>query len=217
MFMEEDGMRFENREQAGRLLAKALKDYENNPDVIVLGLARGGVPVAFEVAQALHAPLDVFIVRKLGFPGQEELAMGAIASGDVVVFNDIVLESAHLSEEELKIIIEDQREELMRRQRVYRGDRPPLALADRIVILIDDGIATGASMRAAVSALKQSALTKLVVAVPVAAPEICDEFEKLVDEFICLSKPEFLYGVGAWYNDFSQTSDLEVCELLKGS
>ena len=205
---------FANRTEAGRLLAEKLVNYAGRADVIVLGLPRGGVPVAFEVAQRLGALLDVFIVRKLGVPGFEELAAGAIASGGVRVLNEDVMRSIPHADEAIDAVTIRETAELERREQIYREGRPPPELRDRIVILVDDGLATGATMRAAVKALRQSGAAKIVVAVPVGPPETCHELEERADETICLSTPEFFQAVGQYYEDFSQTSDEDVRELL---
>ena len=207
-------MRFRNRSDAGRFLAEKLKAYADQPDALVLALPRGGVPVAYEVAMALKAPLDVFLVRKLGVPGHEELAMGAIASGGVCVLNEGVVNYLHIPAEVIDHVAAAEQQELERRERLYRGDRPPLDVRGRTVILIDDGLATGSTMRAAATALRAQQPARLVVAVPVAAAETCNEFRAEVDEIICASTPEPFYAVGLWYEDFSQTSDDEVRELL---
>jgi putative phosphoribosyl transferase len=188
--------------------------YRDRLDALVLALPRGGVPVAFEVARALHAPLDVFLVRKLGVPGQPELALGAIASGHIRVINDEVVQAHGLSQEVIERITLQELCELARQEQLYRGNRPPLDLRDRIIILVDDGLATGASMRAAVQAVSQQHPARLIVAVPVAEPSVCQDFRGKVDEVICVRTPAPLYGVGAWYRDFSQTSDQEVHRLL---
>lgn len=205
---------FTNRTEAGRLLAEKLVNYAGRADVIVLGLPRGGVPVAFEVAQRLRALLDVFIVRKLGVPGFEELAAGAIASGGVRVLNEDVMRAIPHAEEAINAITVRETAELKRREQIYREGRPPPELRDRIVILVDDGLATGATMRAAVKALRQSGVAKIVVAVPVGPPDTCREIEEQADETICLSTPAFFQAVGQYYEDFSQTSDDDVRELL---
>src|SRR6266705_3494642 len=205
---------FANRTEAGRLLAEKLVKYADRADVIVLGLPRGGVPVAFEVAQRLGAPLDVFIVRKLGVPGFEELAAGAIASGGVRVLNEDVMRSIPHADEAIEAVTARETTELERREQIYREGRPPPELRDRIVILVDDGLATGATMRAAVKALRERGVAKIVVAVPVGPPDTCREFEDEADETICASVPEFFQAVGQYYEDFSQTSDDEVRELL---
>jgi putative phosphoribosyl transferase len=207
-------MRYRNRSEAGRLLARKLMGYANRPDVLVLALPRGGVPVAFEVAQALNAPLDIFLVRKLGVPGHEELAMGAIASGGVRVLNEDVVRYLHIPDGVIDAVAADELKELDRRERLYRGDRPPLDVRGRTVILIDDGLATGSTMRAAAEALRTQNPAAIVVAVPVAADETCDEFRSEVDEVVCAYTPDPFYAVGLWYEDFSQTSDEEVRELL---
>lgn len=206
--------KFQNRTEAGRQLAERLTAYRGRDDAIVLGLPRGGVPVAFEVARRLGLPLDVFVVRKLGVPGYEELAMGAIASGNVSVLNPDVMRALPNSEAILKSVIARERIELQRRETRYREDRPAPDLRGRVVILVDDGLATGATMRAAAAALRKQEVEKIVVAVPVGAPETCREIRFEVDETICASTPEFFHGVGQFYEDFSQTSDQEVRELL---
>ena len=206
--------RFRDRRDAGRRLAARLSRYAGRADVRVLGLPRGGVPVAFEVAQALGAPMDVFVVRKLGMPGHEEFAMGAIASGGVVVLNDEVVRSGTVRRAEIDRVIESERRELERREHRYRGDRPLADIAGRTVILVDDGLATGSSMWAAVSALREEGPAHIVVAVPISSPAACDAFRGEVDEIICAMTPEPFYAVGLWYEDFSQTTDEEVHELL---
>ncbi len=207
-------IRFQNRAEAGRRLARNLRAYRGREDVIVLGLPRGGVPVAYEVALAIHAPLDVFIVRKLGVPGFRELAMGAIASGGIRVVNEDVVRHLPNAEIILDAVAADETLEIERREREYRGGRPAPELRGRIVILVDDGLATGATMRAAVAALRQRGIAKIIVAVPVGAADTCREFEAEVDETICVMVPDFFDGVGQYYEDFSQTSDDEVRELL---
>jgi predicted phosphoribosyltransferase len=208
-------MLFRDRAAAGRILTAKLMKYADRHDVLVLGLPRGGVPVAFEVARALHAPLDVFLVRKLGLPGHEELAMGAIASGGVRVLNDEVVDRLAIPAEMIAAIAAREEHELERRARAYRDDRPPPQAGGRTVILIDDGLATGSSMRAAVAALRQQKPARIVVAVPVAAADTCAEFESLADEIVCAQMPEPFYAVGLWYEDFSQTTDEEVHDLLQ--
>src|SRR5213596_3771401 len=205
---------FANRTEAGRLLAEKLVNYAGRADVIVLGLPRGGVPVAFEVAQRLGALLDVFIVRKLGVPGFEELAAGAIASGGVRVLNEDVMRAIPHADEAINAITARETAELERREQIYREGRPPPELRDRIVILVDDGLATGATMRAAVKALRERGVAKIVVAVPVGPPDTCRELEQEADETICLSTPPFFQAVGQYYEDFSQTSDDEARDLL---
>lgn len=208
---------FRDRTDAGRVLATALARYAGRPDLIVLALPRGGVPVAFEVARALGAPLDVFLVRKLGLPGHEELAMGAIASGGVRLINEDVVEAYHVSDAQIEMVSEVEQRELERRERAYRDGRPLPSLRDRTVILVDDGLATGATMRAAVLAVRQESPASIVVAVPVAAPETRDEFRAIVDEIICAETPSPFYAVGLWYEDFSQTTDEEVHDLLSAT
>jgi predicted phosphoribosyltransferase len=206
---------FQNRSDAGRFLAGKLVDYANRADVIVLGLPRGGVPVAFEVACQLGAPLDVFVVRKLGVPGHEELAMGAIASGHIRVLNPEVLSHLKIPDDIIELAVETEQRELERREREYRDNRPPLNLRGRTVIVVDDGLATGSSMRAAVQALKQKHPAKIVVAVPVGARQTCESFRDEIDTLaVCAITPEPFTAVGMWYADFSQTTDDEVRELL---
>jgi len=208
---------FTDREDAGRQLAHALRNYSNRDDVIVLGLPRGGLPVAFEVALALHAPLDVFVVRKLGVPGHEEMAAGAIATGGVRVLNRDVVTSLNIDQSSLDRVEESERHELQRRESLYRDNRPMPDLSGKVVILVDDGLATGATMRAAVKALKQHYPAKIVVAVPTASRESCDEFHAMdeVDDVICLLTPREFRAVGMWYHRFDQTSDDEVRQLLR--
>src|SRR5437879_8639655 len=205
---------FPNRTAAGRLLAEKLIKYAGRDDVLVLGLPRGGVPVAYEIAKRLNAPLDVFIVRKLGAPGFEELAAGAIASGGVRVLNEEVMRAIPHAEEAIEVVSTRETAELKRREQIYREGRPSPELRDRVVILVDDGLATGATMRAAVKALRQQGAAKIVVAVPVGPPDTCREIEQEADETICLSTPPFFQAVGQYYEDFSQTSDEDVRELL---
>jgi putative phosphoribosyl transferase len=205
---------FRDRADAGRVLARALAGYAGRSDVIVLGLPRGGVPVAYEVARALGAPLDVFLVRKLGLPGHEELAMGAIASGGIRLLNEDVVDAYYVSDAQIAAVTETEQRELERRERLYRDNRPLPQLRGRTVILIDDGLATGATMRVAVLALREESPARIVVAVPVAAAETCDDFRTIVDEIICAETPSPFYAVGLWYEDFTQTTDEEVHELL---
>jgi predicted phosphoribosyltransferase len=205
---------FRNRYEAGRLLAAKLSAYANRPDVLVLALPRGGVPVAYEVARALGAPLDVFLVRKLGVPGYEELAMGAVATGGVRVLNDQVVDGLRIPDYMIDAVAAREQQELARRERLYRGERPPPDVRGRTVILVDDGLATGATMHAAIQALRQQQPARIVVAVPTAAPETCDELRAEVDDVICAITPEPFYAVGLWYEDFSQTTDDEVRDLL---
>ena len=206
---------FHDRTEAGKLLAQQLTAYANQNDVLVLALPRGGVPVAFEVANALHAPLDVIVVRKLGVPGQEELAMGAIATGGVRILNLDVVQFLDIPDELINTIAAREQAELERRERLYRGDRPAYDVHGRTVILVDDGIATGATMHAAVAALKQRQPTRIIIAVPTAAPLTCAEFEAEVDELVCVIRPEPFIAVGYWYRQFAQTSDEEVRSLLE--
>jgi predicted phosphoribosyltransferase len=205
---------FRNRAEAGRRLAGALRHLAGRTDVIVLGLPRGGVPVAYEVARALGAPLDVFVVRKLGFPGQRELAFGAIASGGVRVLNEEIVTGLRLDPSIVAAVTATEQEELERRERAYRGDAPPLDLTGKTVVIVDDGLATGASMRAAVVALRARRPARIVVAVPTAAPQACDDFREEVDEVICADTPAHFIAVGERYDDFRDTSDEEVRTLL---
>jgi erythromycin esterase-like protein/predicted phosphoribosyltransferase len=205
---------FRDRSEAGRLLASKLAAYGNHPDVLVLALPRGGVPVAYEVARVLGAPLDVFLVRKLGVPGHEELAMGAVATGGVRVLNDQVVRALRIPDYVIDAVTAQEQQELTRRERLYRGGRPSPDVRGRTVILVDDGLATGATMHAAIKALRQLQLARLVVAVPTAAPETCEALRAEVDEVICAITPEPFYAVGLWYEDFSQTTDEEVRDLL---
>ncbi len=206
---------FRDRVDAGKQLAKELSKYSNLPDVLILALPRGGVPVAFEVAKELNVKMDVFIVRKLGVPGNEELAMGAIASEDVRVLNEDVIKSYKIPDRVIATVAANELRELERKERKYRGDRLKPDLRDMTVILIDDGLATGATMHAAVEALKTKHPAKLVIAVPTASPDICRFFKGIVDEMICAATPKPFYAIGAWYEDFSQTTDEEVCKLLE--
>ncbi len=208
-------MIYRNRVDAGRKLAEQLAQYKGEPNVIVLALPRGGVPIGYEVAQALGAPLDIFLVRKLGVPGHEELAMGAIASGGVRVLNEEVVGGLGIADEVIDAVAAEEQQELERRERLYRGDRPAPDVRGRTAILIDDGLATGSTMRAAVAALRQQGPARLVVAVPVAAASTAAEFQDEVDDFVCVHTPEVFYSVGAWYQDFTQTTDTEVYEMLQ--
>jgi putative phosphoribosyl transferase len=205
---------FQDRAEAGRELAERLRQYEHRGDVVVLALPRGGVPVGFEVARALDVPLDVFLVRKLGVPGQPELAMGALASGGTVVLNQPVIHTLGIPREAIERVAEEERRELSRREEAYRGHRPPAELEGRTVILVDDGLATGSSMRAAVEAVRRRGPARIVVAVPVAARETCDELRREVDDIVCLETPDPFYAVGFAYRNFDQTSDDEVRRLL---
>ncbi|HUS13243.1 MAG TPA: phosphoribosyltransferase [Pyrinomonadaceae bacterium] len=208
-------MIFKDRADAGRKLAARLTRYADRGDVLVLALPRGGVPVAYEVAKELKAPLDVFLVRKLGVPGHEELAMGAIASDGVRVVNKELVDYLGIPDEVIDAIAAVEQRELERRALAYRDDRAPPEIKDRTVILIDDGLATGSTMRAAAASLRLRKPRRIVVAVPVSSPETCDELRSEVDEIVCAFTPQNLQGVGLWYEDFSQTSDEEVRELLK--
>ncbi|MGB7847545.1 MAG: phosphoribosyltransferase [Candidatus Acidiferrum sp.] len=212
--MNETTYLFRDRTEAGQLLAQKLREYANRADVVVLALPRGGVPVAFEVARVLNAPLDVFVVRKLGVPGHEELAMGAIASGGVRVLNQDVLRVLGISRGLVDLVAQREQRELQRREREYRDGRSPADIRGRTVILVDDGLATGSSMRVAAIALKKKDPSKIIAAVPVGAPETCAEFESDVDKVVCAASPEPFRAVGEWYRDFSQTSDEEVRDLL---
>jgi predicted phosphoribosyltransferase len=206
--------RFHNRTDAGRQLAEGLAAYADRPDVLVLALPRGGVPVGYEVSRALGAPLDVFLVRKLGVPGYEELAMGAVASGGVRVLNDEIVRGLGISEDEIDAAVVRELQELGRRERLYRRSRPTPNVAGRTVILVDDGLATGATMRAAVAALRQQHPARIVVAVPTASPDTCEALKAEAGDVICAMTPEPFFAVGHWYEDFTQTTDNEVRELL---
>lgn len=209
------GRLFADRHEAGAELASHLGKYHGRSDVVVLALPRGGVPVAFEVAEALNAPLDVFIVRKLGMPGHPEFAMGAIASGGVCVLSDYVVRTFNISESAIEAVTRSELAELQRREREYRQDRPLTELRGRAVILVDDGLATGSTMRAAVKAVRAHDPARVVVAVPVGAPDTCARFGEIADDTICARMPERFSAVGLWYADFSQTTDDEVRELLQ--
>ena len=206
---------FKDRRDAGRKLAQKLSAYANRSDVIVLALPRGGVPVAYEVALALNAPLDIFTVRKLGLPGHEELAMGAIASGGARVINQDVVRTFSIPQGVVEAVAKQELKELERRERACRGDREMREIHDRTAILIDDGLATGASMQAALMGLRARDPARIVVAVPTAPLETCEAFQQLVDEMICTTTPEPFYGVGQWYEDFSQVTDEQVQTLLE--
>lgn len=210
---------FLDRHDAGHELAARLSAYAGDPSVMVLALPRGGVPVAYEVARALGAPLDLFLVRKLGVPGHEELALGAIATGGVRVFNESVVRSLRIPEATIAAVVESEERELARRERLYRGDQPPPDLHDRTVILVDDGLATGATMRAAVRAARRQAPRGVIVAVPVAAPQTCAEFraDPAVGDIVCAHQPDPFNAVGLWYDDFAQTTDDEVRALLSAA
>jgi putative phosphoribosyl transferase len=207
-------MIFANRTEAGQELALRLRKYANRDDVIVLGAPRGGVPIAFEVATALRAPLDVFVLRKLGVPGREEFAFGAIASGGVRILDRRTIEGLGITGLDIERVTRAEKQELERRERAYRGGRPPLDVSGLTVILVDDGIATGSSMLAAIRALRQMKPARIVIAVPVAPSSTCSQLQFEVDELVCLEMPEPFYGVGQFYDDFSQVTDEEVKELL---
>ena len=205
---------FRDRYDAGRFLAEKLTGFAGRPNLLVLALPRGGVPVGYEVARALDAPIDVFLVRKLGVPGQRELAMGAIATGGVRVLNHDLVRALAIAEPAIEAVAAEEQAELERRERAYRDGRPPPDVRGRTVILVDDGLATGSTMRAAARALRQQDAARIVVAVPVAPPDTCADFHDEVDDVVCALMPEPFYAVGLWYEDFSQTSDDEVHDLL---
>ncbi|MBV8118358.1 MAG: phosphoribosyltransferase [Alphaproteobacteria bacterium] len=209
--------RFRDRTEAGRLLAEKLAAYIARPDVLVLGLPRGGVPVAYQVSRALRAPLDIFLVRKLGVPGHQELAMGAIASGGIRVLNDDVVGRLAIPGDEIDAVAAKEVNELGRRERLYRGGRPPRDIRGRTVIIVDDGLATGATMRAAIAALRQLQPARVVVAVPTAAPDTAGQLGKEADDIVCVITPEPFFAVGQWYEDFEQVSDAEVGVLLRAA
>jgi putative phosphoribosyl transferase len=208
-------MLFSDRSQAGRILARKLHAYAGREDVIVLALPRGGVPVGFEVAEALEAPLDIFVVRKLGVPGQEELAMGAIASGGGRVISPDIVRACGVSDRQIETVIAAERAELERREASYRGDRPALDVRGKVVILVDDGLATGSSMRAAIGALRPRLPARIIVAVPVAPRSTTRQFGSIADEVVCAVTPEPFHAVGEWYENFAQVGDDEVRELLR--
>jgi putative phosphoribosyl transferase len=210
-------MIYRNRMEAGEELVQHLAEFRDHPNAVVLALPRGGVPVGFEIARALHLPLDLFLVRKLGTPGHTELAMGAIASGGVRVINRNIVSSLGISQEDIEAVAQREQQELERRDREYRGDRPPPDVRGRIVILVDDGLATGSTMRAAVQALRAEGAKEIVVAVPVASRETCEQFSSEVEKLVCGATPEPFYAVGQWYLDFSPTTDEEVRQLLDRS
>jgi putative phosphoribosyl transferase len=208
---------FRDRVEAGQLLAKQLEQYRDKPDTIVLALPRGGVPVGYQIAQGLHLPLDIFLVRKLGVPWQEELAFGAIALGGIKVFNEDVLGFMNLDQAGIDEVIAEQQTILEDRSKKYRGNKPFPDLKNKTVILVDDGIATGATMRAAILAIRELGCCEIILAVPVAPPEIFQQFNSLVDQIVCLETPSPFFAIGGWYQDFSQTTDDEVIDLLKKS
>ena len=208
-------MFFQDRSEAGRLLAEQLRKYQNQPDVLVLALPRGGVPVAYEVAKALNAPFDVFMVRKLGVPGHEELAMGAIASGGIRVLNEDVMRQLNIPTWVIDAVAVREQKELERREHLYRGDRPAPNIEGKTVIVVDDGLATGSSMKVALSALQKQQPKKLVVAVPIAPRDTCERVREVADEVVCAMTPEPFMAVGTWYRRFDQTTDDEVRELMK--
>jgi len=207
--------RFRNRVEAGRLLAKRLMAYQNHPNALVLALPRGGVPVGFEVAKALQLPLDVFLVRKLGVPGHEELAMGAIASNSEPIFQPNILRQLDLPISTIEQVVSRQQLELQRRENLFRADRPPLDLAGKDLIVVDDGLATGSTMLAALQAIRQQIPARIITAIPVASKDALKLISYLSDEVICLLSPEMFYSVGIWYEDFQQTEDREVIDLLQ--
>jgi predicted phosphoribosyltransferase len=208
------GSRFRDRREAGKVLAQALSTYGGRNDVIVLALPRGGVPVAFEEATALHAPLDIFTVRKLGVPGQPELAMGAVASGGIALIDPRLIQSLHIADEDIAATVERETAELHRREEAYRAGRPLLVVRGKTLLLIDDGVATGASMRAAIESLRMQQPNRIVVAVPVGAPDTCEHLRHVADEMVCALTPSDLVAVGAHYENFQQTGDEEVRTLL---
>ena len=207
-------MIFRDRTEAGQVLASKLTKYLNQVDTVILALPRGGVPVAYEIGKELGLPVDIFVVRKLGVPGHEELAMGAIASGGVRHINRDVVDQLRIDSETIDVASRREQKEIERRERLYRGQRPPVDVRNKTVILVDDGLATGSTMRAAIAALRQHRPARIVVAVPTAAPQTCSEIADEVDEIICAATPETFYAVGQWYQEFSQTTDDEVRELL---
>jgi len=206
--------RFVNRKEAGEILSEALSGYAGKSGILVLALPRGGVPVAYEVAKALSAPLDLWLVRKLGVPGQEELAMGAIAGKNTLVLNDDIIAALNISQPTIDSIIAREQAELERRNKHYRHGKPPPDVEGNTILIIDDGLATGATMRAAIASLRQAAAARVIAAVPVGAMSTCRKIGQEADELVCLHTPEPFYGVGQWYSDFSQTSDEEVLALL---
>jgi len=207
-------MIFQNRTEAGQILASKLTKYLNQVNTLILALPRGGVPVGYEIGKELGLPVDIFVVRKLGVPGHEELAMGAIASGGVRHINRDVVDQLRIDSETIEAASRREQKEIERREELYRGQRPPVDVRDKTVILVDDGLATGSTMRAAIAALRQHRPARIVVAVPAAAPQTCSEIAAEVDEIICAATPEPFYAVGQWYREFAQTTDEEVRELL---
>ncbi|KIE58818.1 phosphoribosyl transferase [Methylacidiphilum kamchatkense Kam1] len=208
---------FQDRKEAGRLLAEELLEYGGKSDVVILALPRGGVEVGFAMSNILKLPLDIFVVRKIGVPWQEELAMGAIASGGIQVLNQSVINSLNIDEETIREVTARELLELHRRENLYRKDLPALSLTNKTIILVDDGIATGSTMRAAVAAIRKLAPKELIVAVPVAPPYVYEEMKKIADRVVVLMTPEEFYGVGQWYENFNQLSDWEVCAMLRES
>ena len=207
-------MYFRNRTEAGHLLARLLETYKNRSDVLVLALPRGGVPVGYEVATELNAPLDVFIVRKLGVPGHEELAMGAIASSGIRILNEDIVRQLGISNAAIEAATEREQQELERREHLYRGDRAPVSIRDRVVIVVDDGLATGSTMKAALEAIRRQEPSRLIVAVPTAPSETCEDLRRFADEVVCALTPEPFYAVGGSYGNFEQTTDEEVRDLI---
>jgi putative phosphoribosyl transferase len=207
-------MIFANRQQSGSLLVQKLKNYQNDPNVIVLGLPRGGIPVAYEIAKRLKVPLDILLVRKLGVPGAEELAMGAIGAGGTVYLNDDIIKQFGIREQEIQQAIEREKHVLEMRNTMYRQGRKELDVADKTVILVDDGLATGATMRAAINVVRALDAQSIVVAVPVGPISTVEEITPTVDQLVCLYTPDPFYAVGAWYEDFRQISDEEVCSII---
>lgn len=208
---------FHDRTEAGRRLAEMLGDYAHRADVLILALPRGGVPVAFEVAKALHAPLDIFVVRKLGLPSNEELAMGALASGNIRVLNEEVVRSFGVANRIIEAVAEKEQVELKRRENLYRGDSAPPEVREKTILLVDDGVATGSTVRAAVAALRRQKPARIVVAVPVAPPSTCEVLRAEADEVVCARTPEPFYAVGQWYKVFDQTTDEQVRDLYERS
>jgi putative phosphoribosyl transferase len=213
----EKPMIFKDRAEAGRTLARLLLKYADRPDVIVLALPRGGVPVGFEISRALNAPLDIFVVRKLGVPGHEELAMGAVATGGILYLNHDVIQALHIDSTAISVVSAIEEEEIKRRERVYRGDLSPLHVQGKTIILVDDGLATGSTMRAAIAALRQRKPERIVVAVPAGALDVCKEIGQEADEAVCAAMPESFHAVSQWYAEFKQTTDEEVRDLLSRS